>query len=148
MLLPWLLFQQSLWRYTTHIAEWRHQVEIFFVLLALCEGSPPVNSGFPSQRPVTRSFAVYLIYAWTNGWANNRYAGELGRHGAHHDVTVMDYFDIIVWHLDQTSGSSLVQVAACFMFATKPLLEPMLTCNLCFPRVVLWLISIFGRLPP
>ena len=29
-------------------------------LLALCEGSPPVTGGFPSQRPMTRSFDVFF----------------------------------------------------------------------------------------
>ena len=30
-----------------------------------------------------------LIWAWTNGWANNRDAGGLRRHRTHSDVTVM-----------------------------------------------------------
>ena len=30
-----------------------------------------------------------LIYASTNGWANNRDPGELRSHGAHYDITVM-----------------------------------------------------------
>ena len=30
-----------------------------------------------------------LISAWTNGYANNRNAGDLSRHRAHYDVTVM-----------------------------------------------------------
>ena len=36
-------------------AWWLHQMETFSVLLALCEGNPPVSGGFPSQRPVTRT---------------------------------------------------------------------------------------------
>ena len=32
---------------------------------------------------------VSLICAWTNGWTNYRDAGDLRRHRAHHDVTVM-----------------------------------------------------------
>ena len=39
---------------------WRHQMETFFVLLALCEGNPSVTGGFPSQRPVTRSVDVFF----------------------------------------------------------------------------------------
>ena len=31
-----------------------------FALLALCEGNPPVIGGFPSQKPVTRSFDVFF----------------------------------------------------------------------------------------
>ena len=34
------------------------KMETFSALLALCEGNPPVTGGFPSQRPVTRSFDV------------------------------------------------------------------------------------------
>ena len=41
---------------------WHHQMETFSVLLALCEGNPPVNGGFPSQRPVTQSFDVFCLY--------------------------------------------------------------------------------------
>ena len=35
---------------------WRHQIETFSALLALCGGNSPVTGEFPSQRPVTRSF--------------------------------------------------------------------------------------------
>ena len=41
------------------ITWWRHQMEKFSALLALCEGNPPVTDGFPSQRPVTRSFDIF-----------------------------------------------------------------------------------------
>ena len=37
---------------------WRHQIETFFALLALCAGISPVTDEFPSQRPVMRSFDV------------------------------------------------------------------------------------------
>ena len=39
---------------------WRHQIETFSALLVICEGNPPVIGGFPSQRPVTRSFGVFF----------------------------------------------------------------------------------------
>ena len=39
---------------------WRHQMEIFSALLALCAGNSPVTGEFPSQRPVTRSFDVFF----------------------------------------------------------------------------------------
>ena len=56
----------------------------------LCAGNSPITGEFPSQRPVTRSFDVFsLIWAWTNGWINNRGAGDLRRHRAHYDVTIM-----------------------------------------------------------
>ena len=40
----------------------------------------------PQQRPVVM---LSLICAWINGWVNNREAGELRRHRAHYDVTIM-----------------------------------------------------------
>ena len=43
----------------------------------------------PLERPVTRDFDVFLIWGWTNGWANTRDAGDLIRHRAHYGVIVM-----------------------------------------------------------
>ena len=42
------------------ISWWRHQMETFSALLALCAGNLPVNCEFPTQRPVTRSFDVFF----------------------------------------------------------------------------------------
>ena len=42
------------------ITWWRHQMEIFSALLALCAGNSPVTGEFPSQRPVKRSFDVFF----------------------------------------------------------------------------------------
>ena len=39
---------------------WRHQMETFSALLALCAGNSTVIAEFSSQRPVTRSFDVFL----------------------------------------------------------------------------------------
>ena len=39
---------------------WRHPMEIFSALLAICEGNPPVTAWFLSYRPVTRSFDVFF----------------------------------------------------------------------------------------
>ena len=69
------------------VISWRHQIETFSALLALCEGNPPITGGFPSQRPVTRNFDVFI--AWTLYWASNRNARDLKRHRAHYDATVM-----------------------------------------------------------
>ena len=37
---------------------WRHQMETFSAVLAICVGNSPVTGEFPIQRPVTRSFHV------------------------------------------------------------------------------------------
>ena len=45
----------------THCATWwRHEMETFSGLLALCVRNSPVTGEFPSQRPVTRSFDVFF----------------------------------------------------------------------------------------
>ena len=70
---------------------WRHQMETFSSLLAICAGNSPVPGEFHTQRPVTRGFVVSLICR-INGWVNNSEAGDLRRHRAHYDVTVMTRF--------------------------------------------------------
>ena len=70
---------------------WRHQMETFATLLALCEGNPPVtrHRWIPLTPASDTALMFSLIYAWTNGWANNWDTGDLQHHGAHYDVTVM-----------------------------------------------------------
>ena len=41
-------------------AWWRHQMETFSALLAICAGNSPVSVEFPTQKPVTRSFDVFF----------------------------------------------------------------------------------------
>ena len=43
-----------------YIAWWRHQMETFSALLAICAGNSPVTGEFSAQRPVTRSFDVFF----------------------------------------------------------------------------------------
>ena len=42
---------------------WRHQMDTYSALLAICAGNSPATGEFPSQRPVTQSFDVSLICA-------------------------------------------------------------------------------------
>ena len=39
---------------------WRHQMDTFSTLLAICAGNSPVSGEFPAQRPVMRSFEVFF----------------------------------------------------------------------------------------
>ena len=39
---------------------WRHQMETFYALLALCAGNSQVTGEFLSQRPVTHSFDIFF----------------------------------------------------------------------------------------
>ena len=54
--LPHLTTQTRVW----YKAWWRHQMEIFSALLAICVGNSQVTGEFPTQRPVTRVFDVFL----------------------------------------------------------------------------------------
>ena len=75
-------------------------METFSALLAFCTGNSPVPGEFPLQRPVTRSFDVFLI-AWTDSWANIEAAGYLRRYSAHYDAIVMNPLD--TWHFSSIS---------------------------------------------
>ena len=76
-------------------------METFSALLAFVRGI----HRFPSQRPMMRIFDVFFfICAWTNGWANNRDAGDMRRHWGQYDVTVMETFifswnEILHWNI-------------------------------------------------
>ena len=61
---------------------------IFRVTDPLC-GEFTGHGEFPAQRPMTRALMSSLICARMYGWVNNCDAGDLRRHGAHYDVTVM-----------------------------------------------------------
>ena len=73
----------------TVIPWWRHQMETFSALLALCAGNSPVPVKSPHKGQWRRAFMFSLICAWINDWVNNREAGDLRRHRGHYDVNVM-----------------------------------------------------------
>ena len=54
-----------------------------------------VNSPHKGQWRGALMFS--LIYARMNGWVNNREAGDLRRHRADYDVTVMAYKHVYVY---------------------------------------------------
>ena len=62
---------------------WRHQMETFSALLAICAGNSPVPGEFPTQRQRRGALIFSLICVWINGWVNNRDAGNLRRYRAH-----------------------------------------------------------------
>ena len=68
----------------TSLYWWRHQMETFSALLAIC-------AGFPAQRPVARSFDVFFDLRLNKRLSslNNREAGDLRSFHVHYDVIVM-----------------------------------------------------------
>ena len=71
---------------------WRHQMEHFLRYWPFVWGihRSPVNSPYKSQW--RGALVCYLICAWTNGWVNNRNAGDLRHHRAHYYVTVIPFY--------------------------------------------------------
>ena len=62
---------------------WRHQMETFSALLAICAGYSPVTGEFPAQRPVTWSFDVFfdlLLSKQSWGWWFETPSCPLWRH--------------------------------------------------------------------
>ena len=63
---------------------WRHQMEAFSALLAICAGNSP-------HKGQWRGALIFsLIFVWINGWVNNHEAGDFRRYRAHYDVSVMN----------------------------------------------------------
>ena len=62
----------------------------------------PVNSPHLGQWRGALMFS--LVYAWINGWVNNRGAGDLRRHRVHYDVMVMLLQNIIVGDANNFGG--------------------------------------------
>ena len=70
-------------------AWWRHQMETFSALLALCAGNSPIPVNSPHKGQWRGALMFSLICVWINGWVNNHEAGDLRRYRGHYDVVVM-----------------------------------------------------------
>ena len=60
-----------------------------FPVTGFCVGNLPLTGEFPAQSLWRVSLMFSLICTWIKGWLNNREAGDLRRHRADYDVTVM-----------------------------------------------------------
>ena len=68
----------------------------------------------PSQKAVTRRALVFsLIWAWTNGWVSNRYAGDVRHCRSDYDVTVMNWYNCLEILLTHTYIYVYRQVISC-----------------------------------
>ena len=71
-----------------YVIKWNHFPRHWPSVLGI--NRSPVNSPHTGQWRRTLMFS--LIYAWINGWVNNREAGDLRRHRNHYQVIVMIYY--------------------------------------------------------
>ena len=71
---------------------WRHQMETFSALLAICAGNSTVPGEVPTQGPVTRSFDVFFDLRPNKRLSKQLWGWCLRRHRAHYDVIVMEKY--------------------------------------------------------
>ena len=72
---------------------WRHQMETFSALLAICAGNSPASGEFPAQRPVTRSFDIFCDLRLNKRLSKQSWGWWLRRYRAHYDVIVMLHWE-------------------------------------------------------
>ena len=134
---------------------WRHPMETFSALLAICAGNSPVPGEFLGQRPVTRSFGVFFdlrlnkrLSKQSWGWWLETLSRPSWRH--HNVIQIPDYcsvhplhsvashrgslgpgdayiYIVIYIYIRQRNLSSLVQKMACRLIGVEPLSEPVMT---------------------
>ena len=102
---PWIIVSvnpkwMSGCTFVSHIEAkwWRHQMETFSALLAICAGYSPVPGEFPAQRPVTRTFDVFFdlrLNKWLSkqswGWWCETLSRPLWRHHNANDLNTGDH---------------------------------------------------------
>ena len=74
---------------------WRHRMETFAALLAICTGNSPVTGELPAQRPLTLSFGVFFDLHLNKRLSKRSWGWWFqtpSAHHAHYDVTVMSYY--------------------------------------------------------
>ena len=79
-----ILGNESFWNHDD-VIKWEHFPRYWPFVWGIHRS--PVNSPHKGQWRGALMFS--LICAWINGWVNNREAGDLGRHCAYYDVSVM-----------------------------------------------------------
>ena len=108
---------------------WRHQMETFPALLAICEGNSPVTGEFPSQRPVTWSFDVFFdlrlnkrVSKRSWDWWFETPSCILWRH-CNDTCTRLNALGLYA----PMNWVMMVQVMTCCLFVVKASAEPMMT---------------------
>ena len=107
------------------VIKWKHLPRHWPFLWGIHRSS--VNPSYKGQWRGALMFS--LIWAWINGWVNNREAGDLRRHDDHYDVTVMSIWKgswllnscqwySLQWHhmsvmMSQITGNLIVYSTLC-----------------------------------
>ena len=121
---------------------WRHQMETFSALLAICAGNSPVLGEFPTQRPVTRSFGIFFDLrlnkrlskqAW--GWWLEKLSRPLWRY-RNARTTICSEWRMAAFccnplrpsdaYMRQPTMLILAQTISCRLVGAKPPSQPMM----------------------
>ena len=94
------------------VAWWRHQMEAFSALLAICAGNSPVPVNSPHRGQWRGALMSPLICTWINSSVNNREASVLRRNRAHYDVNVMVYLGLGFKFVPRCVGAYTMRMAA------------------------------------
>ena len=124
------MFQLHRITYFPSATWWRHQMETFSALLALCAGNSPVTGDFPSQKPVTLSFDVFFdlrlnkgLSKQTWGWWFETPSRSLWRHcneaipyqrPMHCKCTLAESIMLEFWNLQDTCFIGSHEISSAF----------------------------------
>ena len=105
---------------------WRHRMETFFALLAICAGNPPVPGEFPAQRPVTRSFDASFdlrlnkrLSKQSWGWWFEALSRPLRRHRNVFREIGLYFFPVLVCSESGTLGLRFIDAQTSFPLKLK-----------------------------
>ena len=125
---PWQVIQQKTQRPSDRVSRWRHQMEAFSALLAICAGNSPVPAEFPTKRPVTWSFGVFFdlrlnkgLSKQSGGWWFETPSRPLWRHSN-------------VYGRRSRPQSSY--------FLRSPDFCPKAVCRICVDHIQLWVVAL------
>ena len=113
---------------------WRHQMETFSALLALCAGNSPVPVNSPHKGQWRFLWKRQWCFLWSADWVNNREAGDLRRHRGHYDANVMSLIASFMGSTWGPPGAERTQVGS--MLATRNLLSRLSLCCRCSPYII------------
>ena len=82
---PCLVASTIVWQNHDDVIKWKHLPRYWPFVWEIHRS--PLN--FPHKGQWRGALVFSLICIWINGWVNNGEAGDLRRHCAHHDVTIM-----------------------------------------------------------
>ena len=105
---------------------WRHQMETFSALLAICAGKSPVPSEFPAQRPVTGSFDAFFdlhlnkrLSKQSWGWWFETLLRPLWRHS--NELAIQSTYQLFnVWHAWILYTPNLPEIDNASIIGTEP----------------------------